>query len=205
MDSKRISLIIVFTALAAFLNMSPIKIPAPYAPFLIYQVWEIPIVAASLLFGLTVGIATTFINTLILFVVFPGVLPTGPVYNMVAVLAMLVGVWVGRDVIKMLHKGIEGIASVALATTLGAVVRVLVMTVVNWGCLPLPPPVGFSYPVEVVIPLLPVIGFFNASIVLYTVPMAYVLMKSIKSRVAGVSSTGQEIYGREKGRMVNGK
>jgi len=186
MDSKRISLIIVFTALAAFLNMSPIKIPAPYAPFLIYQVWEIPIVAASLLFGLTVGVAVTVINTLILFVVFPGVLPTGPVYNMVAVLAMLMGVWAGREVVKMLHNGTEGVVSVVLATTLGIVIRVLVMTAVNWGCLPLPPPIGFSYPVEVVIPLLPVIGFFNATIALYTVPVAYVLVKSIISRVSGI-------------------
>ena len=51
MNTKTVATIAVFSALAIALNLSPFKIPAPFAPFLIYQIWEIPIVAAFLLFG----------------------------------------------------------------------------------------------------------------------------------------------------------
>jgi len=56
MDSKTLATIAVFAALTVVLSLSPVKIPAPYAPFLIYQLWEIPIVAAFLLYGLRVGV-----------------------------------------------------------------------------------------------------------------------------------------------------
>jgi riboflavin transporter FmnP len=79
MDSKKISILIVFAALTVFLNISPIKIPAPYAPFLIYQLWEIPIVTVSLLYGFQMGISVSIINTLILLLIYPGALPTGPI------------------------------------------------------------------------------------------------------------------------------
>ena len=48
MNTKAISLTIVFTALTVALNpnLTGIFLAAPYAPFLIYQIWEIPIVAA---------------------------------------------------------------------------------------------------------------------------------------------------------------
>ena len=73
MNTKTLALIIVFVALATALNIAGPKIPAPYAPFLFYQLWEIPIVLAFIAIGPKVGIAVTVINTLILFAVFnPG-------------------------------------------------------------------------------------------------------------------------------------
>lgn len=65
MDSKTIATIAIFTALSVVLVLSPAKVPAPYAPFLKYQVWEIPIVAAFLLYGPQVGVAISVMNTLI--------------------------------------------------------------------------------------------------------------------------------------------
>ena len=70
MDSKKISLIAVFAALAFILNMSPLKIPAPYAPFLIYQVWEVPIVTATMLFSLQIGVIISILNTIILLMMY---------------------------------------------------------------------------------------------------------------------------------------
>lgn len=96
MDSRAIAAIIVFSALALVLNLSPIKIPAPYAPFLIYQIWEIPIVAAFLLYGPKVGIGVSFVNTLALLAIFQGELPTGPLYNLAAVLSMLLGIYMAQ-------------------------------------------------------------------------------------------------------------
>ena len=37
------------------------------------------------------------INTVILFVVFPGALPTGPVYNFIAVFSMMLGIYMPYD------------------------------------------------------------------------------------------------------------
>ena len=89
MNSKTLAIIAVFAALAIVLGISPLKFPAPYAPFLKYQLWEIAIVIALLLYGIRVGGSISFINALVLLVVFPGDLPTGPLYNLIAVLSML--------------------------------------------------------------------------------------------------------------------
>jgi riboflavin transporter FmnP len=94
LDSRAIAAIIVFSALAIVLNLSPIKIPAPYAPFLIYQIWEVPLVAAFLLYGPPVGIVVSGVNTLALLILFPGALITGPLYDLIAVLSMLFGIYV---------------------------------------------------------------------------------------------------------------
>jgi riboflavin transporter FmnP len=98
LDSKIIAAIIVFAAIALVLNLSPIKIPAPYATFLIYQIWEIPIVAAFLLYGPKVGVPVAIINTLALLIIFTGELPTGPLYNLAAVLSMLLGIYIVHKV-----------------------------------------------------------------------------------------------------------
>ena len=51
METKRLTLIIIFIALTTALSIGGPKIPAPYAPFLYYQLWEIPIVVAFLAMG----------------------------------------------------------------------------------------------------------------------------------------------------------
>ncbi|MGZ4851010.1 MAG: hypothetical protein ACXV2C_06500, partial [Candidatus Bathyarchaeia archaeon] len=56
MNTKKLTLIIVFIALTTALNIAGPKIPAPYAPFLIYQLWEIPIVVAFLAIGQKAGL-----------------------------------------------------------------------------------------------------------------------------------------------------
>ncbi|MEM0111584.1 MAG: hypothetical protein QXK90_02330, partial [Candidatus Parvarchaeota archaeon] len=63
-DARTIGFIVTFTALTIILNLSPIKIPAPYAPYLIYQVWEVPIVAAFLLYGFSISLIVALTNTL---------------------------------------------------------------------------------------------------------------------------------------------
>lgn len=240
MDSKTIAVIVVFAALTIALNLSPVKIPAPYAPFLIYQIWEIPIVAASLLFGLRVGVPISVINTLVLLAVFPGELPTGPLYNLVAVLSMILGIFlvqrllgtrIGRRVrlfavlfclisfvlfgyeltlyrlgetlffawilafgiilFMLLEYSLDARQKVALptaATTVGILFRVGVMTFVNWAFLPFPTPVGFNMPPDLVVAALPVIGFFNATLALYTVPAGYFIARVVGSGLKTMGS-----------------
>ena len=249
MDSKAIAAIIVFSALALVLNLSPVKIPAPYATFLIYQIWEIPIVAAFLLYGPKVGVTVSIVNTLALLAIFQGELPTGPLYNLAAVLSMLLGIYlvhkaslvfrgkfvgngysaeiVAYALLSMLsimgalvHSPLWllpgcmfGLLSITVAvealrkknaytqsmpqnpnsqytgllitasTIAGAFTRVIIMSFVNLTFLPFPPPVGFGVPREVAFALLPLVGFFNATLALYTIPIGHTIAKIVGTRV----------------------
>jgi len=245
LDSKTIAATIVFVALTLVLTLSPIKIPAPYATFLIYQIWEIPIVVAFLLYGPKVGVTVSVVNTLALLIIFTGQLPTGPLYNLAAILSMLLGMYVVYKASFVLsHKfaGSEYVTEVAVYITLtilsitGALVqtlwwlfpacvfgllsitviieglykkseyepsaplpptkrqnaliviastvvgtfsRVLIMSIVNVTFLPFPPPVGFGLPQEAAIAILPIIGFFNATLALYTIPLGHIITRIV--------------------------
>lgn len=178
MNSKRIAVIAVFTAVTIALVFSPAKIPAPYAPFLVYQIWEIPIVAAYLLYGLSLALSISILNTIILLAVYPGALPTGPLYNFAAVSSMLLGIHIARkSTARFLSRRRE--AAMTVSTFLGMTLRVGVMSIVNWICLPYPYPIGYSLPLEATTALLPVIGLFNATLALYTIPIGYFLARAI--------------------------
>jgi len=181
MDSKEISVVVVFAALTIVLNLSPFKIPAPYAPFLYYQIWEIPIVAAFLIFGLRVGTGISIINTVVLLGVFPGESPTGPFYNLAAILSMLFGIYLVQRFFSSSLRQNQDVIKPASFTTLGILFRVAFMTIVNWVFLPFPPPVGFSMPAEVTIAWLPLIGVFNATLALFTIPVGYILARIVSS------------------------
>jgi riboflavin transporter FmnP len=179
MNSKTIALIAVFAALTIALTVySPIRIPAPYAPFLIYQIWEIPIVAAFLLFGPRIGVSIAVMNTIVLLLVFQGSLPTGPLYNLAAVLSMLLGILVTIQLLNSLKVHSEAVMTTSV-TALGMLLRVGIMTVVNWVFLRYPPPVGYSMPEAEIVAFLPIIGLFNASVVLYTVPLGQIVTKAV--------------------------
>jgi len=194
MDSKTVALIAVFAALTVALTVySPVRIPAPYAPFLIYQIWEIPIVAAFLLFGPKIGTSIAVINTIVLLLVFQGALPTGPLYNVAAVLGMLLGILLTIKLMSSLK--IHSEAAVAtLATALGMLLRVGIMTVVNYAFLRYPPPVGYSMPEVEIVAFLPIIGLFNASVVLYTAPFGKIIAEavSVSTRITHWGQTSKQ-------------
>ncbi|NHV96967.1 MAG: hypothetical protein HA494_04175 [Thaumarchaeota archaeon] len=179
--SKVLASTALFTALTLALNLSPIKFPAPFAPFLYYQIWEIPIVAALLIYGLKVGAAVTIINTAALIALFPGALPTGPLYNMVAVLSMLLAIYA---IVKMRGSASNlGGTTLILSTLLGIVSKVVVMTIMNYALIRYPPPLGFSMPEESILVLLPLIAAFNATLALYTIPIGYLVAKAVASKI----------------------
>jgi len=189
MDTKRLTLIIVFIALTVALNVAGPKIPAPYAPFLIYQVWEIPIVVAFVALSPKVGVAVAIVNSLILFAVFPGSLPSGPLYNLIAVLAMLLGIYLPYklatrsspekigDVLRQHAKLIT-----TSATFLGIIFRIAITTPTNYIALQLTYPFGFSLSSSGSLALLPLIAVFNATVALYTIPIAFAVTIAILSR-----------------------
>lgn len=183
MNAKTIATAAVFSALTIVLNLSPFKVPAPFAPFLYYQIWEIPIVAAFLLYGPLMGIAIAIVNTVALLIVFPGALPTGPLYNLAAVAGMLLGMYMAHRFMVRHSSGREETILTISSTTLGVVSRVGIMSFVNWAFLRYPPPVGFSIPEEALTAMLPIIGLFNATLTLYTIPIGYILARAIGSGI----------------------
>jgi riboflavin transporter FmnP len=183
MNTKTIAVIIVFAALTIALNLSPIKIPAPYAPFLKYQIWEIPIVAAFLLYGAEVGISIAVMNTFVLFAVFPGDLPTGPLYNLAAVLSMLLGIGIAKKIAER-HSPKHGETFLTVSfTTFGIILRAGIMALIEWQLLRFPPPVGYSLPEDAIIMMIPLVIIFNATLGLYTVPSGYFLARVVKSNM----------------------
>jgi riboflavin transporter FmnP len=182
MSTKTLALIALFSALSIALSLSPLKFPAPYAPFLYYQLWEIPIVMALLLYGIKVGFIIPSINALVLFVFFPGDLPIGPLYNFIAILSTLLGLYVIQiSLSNHFDRGKEVILT-ALATVSGMITRVAVMSVVNWIALPLDFPFGYTIPPEILPGMIATVALFNATIVLYTIPLGYIITRAIGIR-----------------------
>ena len=180
MNTKKLTLIIIFIALTVALNIAGPKIPAPYAPFLYYQVWEIPIVVAFLALGPKAGVTITTLNTLILLAVFPGALPIGPFYNFIAVLAMLLGIYIPykiatrncptENLSTFLQNHVKLIT--VTSTALGIALRIIVTTPANYVALQLAYPFGFGLNSAGSLALLPLIAVFNATVALYTIPIA---------------------------------
>jgi len=177
--TRKLAAIGAFAAVAIILNRI-VVIPAPYLPFLSYEVWEIPIVVAFLAFGVTVAFPAAITNFLIL-LLFPGVILAGPLYNLIAILSMLLGVMFAQKLLE-LRQGTAFSGRVVLSTLLGIAMRVSIMTIVNASLLQLPPPLGFSAPASLVYGWLPLIAFFNGTVSLYTVPLAYAALKALSVR-----------------------
>jgi riboflavin transporter FmnP len=186
MNTKTLATTIIFAALTVSLNpgVSGIGVPAPYAPFLIYGLWEIPIVAAFLLISPASAIIISLVNAFVLFAVFPGPLPAGPLYNLIALLSMLLGLYIARRFITREGTAQKKVLKIAAAsTTLGIVIRVAAMTVVNYVSLQQPYPFGFEIEEVAVLAFLPLGALFNATVVLYTIPIGEFIGKVVKSRL----------------------
>ena len=191
MNTKAITLTIVFAALTVALNpeLTKIFLPAPYAPFLIYQIWEIPIVAAFLLINPKSGIAIAALNSVILLAIFQGASPLGPFYNLAAILSMLLGIYVAhRLFVKRLSpekpSGSTWKYNTAMAiayTALGVAFRAGIMGALNYVVLRYPMPIGYGLgEASIVGYFLPVTTIFNATLALYTIPLGYFIAEVVK-------------------------
>jgi len=188
--TRTVAFIIIFAALAFVLNLYGPKIPFPLADFLYFQLWEIPIAVAFLLVGPRTGIAVAGLNTLVLFMFFQGGLPAGPLYNLTASLAMMLGVYLpyklatwGKRENRSNYLKKHILVITLAATALGVILRVVVMSVVNYFALPQTYPFGYQFPEPAVIALIPIIATFNAIIAAYTIPVSMAITAAIETRV----------------------
>ena len=194
MDTKTLSTTIVFAAVTVALNpaISGIAIPAPYAPYLLYQIWEIPIVAAFVLISRKSAISIALLNAVVLVTFFPGALPSGPVYNLIAILSMLLGIFIVQKTFKTKNSTESNqneseytkTKFVTLSTVFGIILRVVVMTLVNYVVLRYPYPLGYEIEeLAIVTVFLTPTGFFNATLALYTIPVGLFIAKAINKNL----------------------
>jgi riboflavin transporter FmnP len=189
LNTKKLTLTIVFAAIAITLNpaITHLYFPAPFDPGLFYQIWEIPIVIALLIISPISGIAVCLLNTSVLFVLFPGALPTGPMYNMLACLSMQVGIYAAITIGKKIytHKKpstniLTSIKWLTIATGLGILTRTTFMTVIHYFALPQPPPIGFGLDQVITSAFLPLSAVFNVTLALYTIPIGWIIAQQVQ-------------------------
>ncbi len=121
----------------------------------------------------------SIVNTTILMIVYPGDLPIGPIYNLTAVMSMLLGIYIIQRFIAEYFSRSQESKLIAFSTLLGSITRVAIMSIVNLVFMRYPYPIGFSMPIEALIATLPAIAIFNATVVLYTVPLGYFVSRAV--------------------------
>jgi riboflavin transporter FmnP len=196
LNTKKLALTIVFAAMAIALNpaITHLAFPAPFDPGLFYQLWEIPIIIALLIISPISSVAVCLLNTSVLLVLFPGALPTGPLYNMLACLSMQFGIYTVITIGKKAHRhknpqtnnnnSISNILSsikwLTIATGIGILTRTTFMTVIHYFALPQPPPIGFGLDQVITSAFLPLSAIFNATLALYTIPISWIIAKQVQ-------------------------
>ena len=183
LNRKSLTASILFSSIALVLHppFLPLGIPAPYAPFLIYQIWEIPLFICLLLFGPTAAVISGIINFISLLIFFPGQLISGPIYNLIAIYSSYLGIILVKRTIIKNHKFDYKISfkNIIIVTASSMILRTLIMTIVNYIALPRPPPIGFSIPMEAMPTTLGLIAIFNATTIMYSFPIAFSITKTI--------------------------
>jgi riboflavin transporter FmnP len=189
-DTKKLALTIVFAALTIALNpaLTHLAFPAPFDPGLFYQIWEIPIIIALLLISPLSSVTICLLNTSILLFLFPGALPTGPLYNMLACLSMQIGIYTTLTLGKKIRANkktqtniiLNSFKWLTITTAIGILTRTTFMTVVHYFALPQPPPIGFGLNQVLINTFLPLSAIFNATLALYTIPISWIIARQIQ-------------------------
>ena len=179
MNSRAIALTIVFTAAA--LSLNAVRIPAIFYPGNSFQVSQIPIVVAFLLFGVRIGVLVGVLNLaggLFLFslgevgyIVYP--------MDFVSLLLMFAGMYLASMFIA--HTGDSGkfaiLGKPVIALALGAIgFRGTIMPFVDYGVVNhilIPLILGFQRPEAAIVGLVPAFVLYNVLVAFYTVSAAY--------------------------------
>ena len=185
MDAKSIALTIVFSSIAISLNI--VKIPVIFYPGNFYQISQIPVVVAFLLFGAGIGIFVGVLSMaggLALFPLGPAGLIVYPM-DFVSLVLMFAGLYVFSRFLK--RRNYSGRFSIwkkpVFGLTVGAIAfRGGFMSFVDYGVIfhvLLPLILGLNRPEAVIVGLIPVFVLYNVTVPLYTIPIAYLLAVKI--------------------------
>jgi riboflavin transporter FmnP len=199
-SARAIATTVAFTALSVVLSraVSGISIPAPYFPFLAYEIWEIPIIVAFFLFGPRYAVAITLLSGSFLFAVFLNYTVFG---GILACLSMLLGVYLaGRFISRRTAHGEPWSEkkAIVLYTALAILFRSVNLAVWDYAMLRYPLPLGLGLSEPVIRAILLPITIFNATEPLYPIPIGYFVARKVGSalKLTKKSETGRARNGR---------
>lgn len=179
MNTKSITLIAVFAAIAIILNA--IRIPSIYYLGFFYAFYDIPVLVAFIIYGFKIGFLVEVIHIMGEEIFFP----TGPAavviypFGLVIHAFMFLGIYVAFKIIQ--RKRAEGnfvgekkgiIYSTGLATALRGGLMPFIDYLILYNIV-LPLALGVSIPQSYILTLVPAFIVYNITSTLYAVPIAY--------------------------------
>lgn len=189
MNTRAIATIIVFAALS--IALIPVRVPTVYLPGFYYYTFEIPIVAASLLFGLKCGISVAVLSNAARMLIAPGplgvfMLPWGSMVT----LTTLLGVYLAHRLFTRRpsqEKTLLGRRPIIFFTGLGVMSRAAIMSIIDYTVLyrillPLLFP-NITFSEAYIMALMPGIVIFNVTLPLYTIPIGYFAAKTVSKNL----------------------
>lgn len=185
-NTKTVGTIIAFTAITAVLNY--IRIPAPYLLTHSYQLGDISIVIAFLLFGHKSGITVAVLNMLITIML--NINPAGvfgATYYFISILAMLLGIYVFEKSVK--HRRLQDRThkSAISYTISGLISRSLIMLPLDYGVfgffVALVTGLSVDYCYGIVIAVMPAIVFYNITTALVMIPIGYYIADVVSKKL----------------------
>lgn len=183
MNTKSIAIIITFSALC--IALVPIRIPTLYWPGFNYYFWEIPIVAAFLLFGFKIAFSISVLNAVARLVFFPGQAPfLAFIISFMPLLTMLLGVYLAQKLIQgrvSVGKSISAARATVYFTALGVAVRAGIMPFVDYAQYHFLFPLflGKDFSEAFILALMPGIVLYNILVPLYGVSIGFLVAKAV--------------------------
>lgn len=183
-----------FAGIAIVLNpaISGLGIPYPPFPSLIFNIWEIPVIAVFLLFGFRFGMSVAAINALFLFAVWPG--PSRPFYaigTVFSAFSMMLGVFVMFKLFGYkIHpeKLADRTKLVAAATFSAVALRIAILAPYMYFLLRSP---VYSLPDPFIVTfVLPWQAIYNVAQPIITVPLAFVIARGVYRNIRFTGKLG---------------
>jgi riboflavin transporter FmnP len=177
-NTKAVGVVASFTALTAVLNL--IKIPVPFLPYFSYQLGDITLVIAFLLFGLGIGFAVVALSMMVSVVMLPNAVGIiGAPYYQAAVISMVLGVCLYEKIIKPKIQNSRYLVakSASISTLVSILTRTLIMLPLDYYI--------YGYLVSIVsgwsltdayalvLSTLPLMVLYNVTVPLFAIPTSY--------------------------------
>lgn len=190
----------IFSAMAVAITMAKLTVPYPLLPYLKFDVSEIPVTVALFLLGPLSGLSSTIIYWLVLTLRAGDIL--GPAMKFAAVASMMIGFTLGALLSRRAGGGFK--LSMVVGLLLGALTRVLVMSLLNLLILTIIAPYYLEFakpllasiglPVETnlgaIIWVLVLTAIYNLLHTLLAVLPAYLIAEAALRRIPGLLGGG---------------
>jgi riboflavin transporter FmnP len=178
LNTKAVGVVASFTALTAVLNL--VKIPVPFLPYFSYQLGDITLVIAFLLFGLGIGFAVVALSMVVSVVMLPNAVGIiGAPYYQAAVISMVLGVCLYEKIIKPKIQNSRYLVakSASVSTVISILTRTLIMLPLDYYI--------YGYLVSIVsgwsladayaliLSTLPLMVLYNITVPLFAIPTSY--------------------------------